>query len=63
MTQKEISKIKSMAVDYAKSFLSHKYSVEYSELYEAYCNNRGISTRRSHKLAPIDERLIVKGDN
>ena len=58
MTSKEIAKIKSLAVDYAKHFLSHKYSLEYSELYTAYCNNRGVDTRRSHKLPPIDERLL-----
>jgi len=59
MTPKEISAIKTAASDYAKRFLAHKYSLEYSELYQAYCNNRGLDTHRSHKIAPIDERLLV----
>ena len=62
MTGKEITAIKTAASDYAKRFLTHKYSLEYSELYEAYCNNRGVNTRGSHRLPPIDER-IVKGTN
>jgi len=60
MTLNEIARIKSAAVDYANRFLAHKYSLEYSELYQAYCNNRGVDTRRSHKIAPIDERLVSK---
>jgi len=58
MTPKEIASIKSSASDYAKRFLAHKYSLEYSELYEAYCNNRGVDTRGSHRVAPIDERIV-----
>jgi len=63
MTRKEISAIKTAASDYAKRFLAHKYSLEYSELYEAYCNNRGVNTRSSHRLPPVDERLLVKENN
>jgi hypothetical protein len=58
MTPKEITTIKTAASDYAKRFLTHKYSLEYSELYEAYCNNRGVNTRGSHRLPPVDERLL-----
>lgn len=60
LTPKEIMTIKSNAVDYAKRFLSHKYDLEYAELYAAYCNNRGVSTTRSCKIPPIDERLVNK---
>ena len=62
MTKKEITIIKNNAVDYAKRFLAHKYALEYAELYEAYCNNRGVDTSRSSRIPPIDER-IVKGTN
>ena len=61
MTPKEIAKIRSDAAEYAKRFLSYKYSVEYSELYEAYCKNRKLNTHGSHK-AVMDERLLVKGE-
>jgi len=63
MTPKEIAAIKSKATDYARGFLAHKYSLEYSELYKAYCNNRGLTTISSHRIPPVDERLLVKGDN
>jgi len=59
MTPKEIAKIRSNAAEYAKRFLSYKYSLEYSELYEAYCQNRKLNTHGSHK-AVIDERLVSK---
>jgi hypothetical protein len=63
MTPKEVTVIKNNAVDYAKRFLAHKYALEYAELYEAYCNNRGVDTSRSSRIPPIDERLLVKERN
>jgi hypothetical protein len=59
MDKKQETIIKNNAVDYAKRFLAHKYSLEYAELYEAYCHNRGIDTSRSSRIPPIDERLLV----
>jgi len=61
LTAKEISVIKTAASDYAKRFLSRKYYEEYAELYQAYCTNRGVSTRNMSTL--VDERLLVKADN
>jgi hypothetical protein len=58
MTAKEISAIKSAAVDYAKRFLAKKYHIEYTELYQAYCRNRGVDTNSTHGL--VDERLLTK---
>jgi hypothetical protein len=63
MTPKEITSVRNAATEYAKRFLSNKYHEEYTELYQAYCANRGVNTRDSHKTTPIDERLLVKGDN
>jgi hypothetical protein len=63
MTPKEVTVIKNNAVDYAKRFLAHKYALEYAELYEAYCNNRGVDTSRSSRIPPVDERLLVKERN
>ena len=59
MTGKEITSIKNAGSDYAKKFLAHKYALEYAELYAAYCSNRGVDTRGSHRIPPVDERLIV----
>jgi hypothetical protein len=58
LTAKEISAIKTAASDYAKRFLGRKYHEEYTELYQAYCHNRGVDTRKTSAL--IDERLLVK---
>jgi hypothetical protein len=58
LTAKEISAIKTAASDYAKRFLSRKYHEEYTELYEAYCRNRGVETKSTFAL--VDERLLVK---
>jgi hypothetical protein len=58
ITKKEQTIIKNNAVDYAKRFLAHKYALEYAELYEAYCNNRGVDTSRSSRIPPQDERLL-----
>ena len=60
LTKKEITIIKNNAVDYAKRFLAHKYNTEFAELYEAYCNNRGVETSRSSRIPPVDERLLRK---
>ena len=61
-TGKEITSIKNAGSDYAKKFLAHKYALEYAELYAAYCSNRGVDTRGSHRIPPVDERLLVKGE-
>jgi len=58
LTAKEISAIKTAASDYAKRFLGRKYHEEYTELYQAYCTNRGVETRSTFAL--VDERLLVK---
>jgi len=58
LTAKEISTIKTAASDYAKRFLGRKYHEEYTELYQAYCRNRGVETRSTFAL--VDERLLVK---
>lgn len=60
MNKKEETTIKNNAVDYAKRFLAYKYATEYAELYEAYCNNRGIDTSKSSRIPPVDERLLGK---
>ena len=59
LTGKEITSIKNAGSEYARKFLAHKYSLEYAELYAAYCSNRGVDTRGSHRIPPIDERLLV----
>jgi hypothetical protein len=53
MNKKEETIIKNNAVDYAKRFLAHKYNLEYAELYEAYCKNRGVDTSRSSRIPPV----------
>ena len=57
LTAKEISVIKSAASEYARRFLGRKYHEEYTELYQAYCTNRGVTTRSTFAL--VDERLLV----
>ena len=52
-------KIRSQAIDYAKSFLVQKYRKEYQELYDAYLTNRGVKTRRSKNVT--DERETIRG--
>jgi uncharacterized protein (UPF0305 family) len=56
---KEVMKIRSQAIDYAKSFLVQKYRKEYQELYDAYLTNRGVKTRRSKNVT--DEREKIRG--
>lgn len=56
----EINRIKASASAYAKTFLARKYQEEYSELYQAYLRNRGISPRRSPKAPLVDEREILR---
>jgi len=58
LTAKEISAIKTAAAKYAQRFLGRKYHEEYTELYQAYCRNRGVETRSTFAL--VDERLLVK---
>ena len=58
MDAEEVAKIRNQATEYAKRFLAQKYREEYSELYSAYCRNRGILTKRNRKLV-IDERELV----
>jgi hypothetical protein len=55
----EVTKIRSQAIDYAKSFLVQKYRKEYQELYDAYLSNRGVKIRRSRSLS--DEREKIRG--
>jgi hypothetical protein len=50
--------IRAKAAQYARLFLAQKYYEEYSELYYAYCKNRGLTTRRNGKPIP-DERELV----
>lgn len=57
MTVNETIKIRAKAASYAQTFLANKYHKEYQELYDAYLNNRGISTRRGKQL--VDERLVT----
>ena len=57
MTANDIMRIRVQAASYAKTFLANKYHDEYQELYNAFLNNRGISTRKTKVL--IDERLIA----
>jgi hypothetical protein len=63
MTPQEIRSIRNKAGEYAKTFLLNKYYDEYSELYQAYCVNRGVKVSKGRKIPPVDERLLVKGDN
>lgn len=56
----EVNRIKASASAYAKTFLARKYHLEYSELYQAYLLNRGISPRRSPNAPLVDEREILK---
>jgi len=57
MTANDIMRIRVQAASYAKTFLANKYHDEYQELYNAFLNNRGISTRKTKVL--VDERLIA----
>jgi hypothetical protein len=58
-TETEINTlIRAKAAQYARLFLAQKYKEEYSELYYAYCKNRGLTTRRNGKPIP-DERELV----
>lgn len=63
MTPQEIRSVRNKATEYAKTFLSNKYYPEYIELYQAYCLNRGVKVTQGRKLPPVDERLLLKGDN
>lgn len=56
----EVNRIKVAAAAYAKTFLSRKYHQEYTELYQAYLLNRGVSPRRSPNSVLVDEREILK---
>ena len=56
----EINRIKVAGSAYAKTFLARKYADEYSELYQAYLLNRGITPRRSASTTLVDEREILK---
>ena len=58
MTANDIMRIRVQAASYAKTFLANKYHDEYQELYNAFLNNRGISTRKTKVL--VDERLIAR---
>ena len=58
VTQNETLKIRAQAASYARLFLANKYKEEYSELYDAYLTNRGLTTRKSKVLT--DERTRVK---
>jgi hypothetical protein len=61
MSKDEIAIIRAKATTYAKTFLAHKYQEEYQELYDAYCRNRGVTTKLS-RFTPIDERLVSKSE-
>lgn len=63
MTPQEIRSVRNKAAEYAKGFLSDKYWEEYTELYQAYCINRGVNVNKSRKIRPIDERLVKKEAN
>lgn len=56
----EVNRIKVAASAYAKTFLARKYHQEYTELYQAYLLNRGVSPRRSPNSVLVDEREILK---
>ncbi len=58
MDAEEVTAIRSAAASYARRFLSIKYREEYSELYSAYCLNRGLTTVRNRTPIP-DERELV----
>jgi hypothetical protein len=49
------------AANYAQRFLAKKYSEEYQELYRAYLINRGANVR--NPVNPVDERLLLKGND
>ena len=58
MDAEEVARIRNEAATYARRFLAQKYREEYDELYSAYCQNRGITSRRNRK--PVaDERELV----
>lgn len=56
----ELTRARSAAANYAKTFLANKYQDEYSELYQAYLINRGFSTR-NHDI--VDERELLRTDS
>ena len=56
----EVNRIKVAASAYARTFLARKYHQEYTELYQAYLLNRGVSPRRSPNSVLVDEREILK---
>ena len=58
MDAEEVLAIRTSAASYAKQFLARKYREEYSELYSAYCLNRGLTTVRNRTPIP-DERELV----
>lgn len=58
MTQDEALKVRAQAASYARLFLANKYKEEYSELYNAYLVNRGLTTRKGKPMT--DERTTVK---
>ena len=58
MDAEEVARIRNEAATYARRFLAQKYREEYDELYSAYCQNRGITSRRNRK--PVaDERELA----
>jgi hypothetical protein len=63
MTPEEIRSVRNKASEYAKTFLVNKYYDEYTELYQAYCVNRGLKVSKGRKIPPVDERLLVKEGN
>jgi len=56
----EIKRIKFASTADAKTFLARKYHEEYTELYQAYLINRGITPQRSPRSVLVDEREILK---
>jgi regulator of protease activity HflC (stomatin/prohibitin superfamily) len=58
MAALDAKKYSNQATEYARRFLAQKYREEYSELYSAYCRNRGILTKRNRKPV-IDERELL----
>ena len=56
VTQNKTLKIRAQAASYARLFLANKYKEEYSELYNAYLTNRGLTTRQSKVMK--DERTV-----
>ena len=59
MDTEEVIKIRAAAANYAKAFLANKYKEEYTELYSAYCKNRGLNTRGKSRTI-VDERELVR---